>query len=102
VITSGDYQRYIMVNGKRIHHIIDPASGRSADSGLMGVTIVGKNGAQCDAMSTAVFVLGVEKGLELVRAQGLEAVLVTNDNKIYLTQGLKGVFTLTNTAYAIQ
>ncbi len=102
VITSGDYQRYIIVDGNRIHHIFDPKTGYSVHNGLSSVTIIGKSGAQCDALSTAVYVLGVEKGMALAQTQGVDAVLVTEDGKIYLTEGAKKVFTIVNTAYRIQ
>ncbi len=102
IVTSGDYQRYIDIDGQRIHHIFDPKTGYSVHNGLCSVTIIGQNGAQCDALSTAVFVLGLDEGMALVESQGLDAVLVTEDGRIYLTDGIRDVFTLVNTAYDVQ
>jgi thiamine biosynthesis lipoprotein len=101
VVTSGDYNRYLVVDGQRIHHIIDPSTGRSAANGLVSVTIIGTNGAQCDALSTAVFVLGAKRGLALAKTFGVDAVLVDDQGQVTLTEGIKGVFTLVNKAYRI-
>jgi thiamine biosynthesis lipoprotein len=74
VVTSGDYERYFEQEGKRYHHILDPRSGFPAQ-GLVSVTIVVSTCALADALSTAVFVLGPEEGLQLLEqfpdAEGL-------------------------------
>ncbi|MCM1412603.1 MAG: FAD:protein FMN transferase [Lachnospiraceae bacterium] len=93
VSTSGDYERYAEADGIRYHHILDPATGMPADSGLHSVTILTKEGLLGDALSTACFVLGVEKGMELAQQYGAEAVFVTEDGEIVLTDGMKALFT---------
>jgi thiamine biosynthesis lipoprotein len=91
VVTSGDYQRfYTDQQGKRRHHILDPLTGYPAESGLISVTIVSEDSLAADALSTIVFVAGMEKGLEfLKRAPGCEAVLVDADLRVFITGGLK-------------
>jgi len=94
VVTSGDYQRYFVKNGKRYCHIIDPKTGYPADSGLMSVTVIADSSTDADGMSKA-YVLGLQKGLDLVKRYGqAEAIFITNDKKIYVTPGLKGKFHL--------
>ncbi len=89
VMTSGDYQAFFLRDGVRYHHIIDPATGFPA-RGLRSVTIIGPGGAVADALATAVFVLGVEKGTALVgRFPGYEAVLVREGGEVVLTPGLE-------------
>lgn len=87
VVTSGDYQRYFLCDGERWHHIIDPKTGYPA-RGLHSVTIVGKDSVTCDALSTAVFVLGWEEGRALVeKMPDIEAILVS-DTDSWISPGL--------------
>lgn len=82
IATSGDYQRYVVIDGRRYHHILDPSTGYPA-GGVMSVTITSKNATDADALATAVFVLGAERGMKLVEAlPGVEAVIVTGDEDV--------------------
>lgn len=95
--TSGGYERYFEQDGQTYHHIIDPATGYPADSGLRCVTVVSKNAAWADGYSTAFFVMGAERALEFWKTEEeicgeMDLILVTEEDHVYVTEGLKDGF----------
>ncbi len=95
VVTSGSYERcFTGEDGRTYHHIIDPESGCPAESGLVSVTVVGDSGLMCDALSTALFVMGEEKALEYhAENGGFDIIIITNDKRIVITEGIADCFT---------
>jgi thiamine biosynthesis lipoprotein len=97
VITSGGYERYFEEDGKRYIHIMDPATGMPTDSDLLSVSIVGPNGMQCDALSTALFVMGKEAAIQYWRDhRDFGCVLVVSETEVLVSRDLEGVFTVTD------
>ncbi|MBU5590264.1 FAD:protein FMN transferase [Clostridium sp. MSJ-4] len=97
VVTSGIYERYFEQDGKRYHHILNPKDGYPYDNEIAGVTIVSDTSMDGDALSTTLFSLGVEKGLDFInKIPNVDAVFVTKDKDLYITPGLKDIFKLTN------
>lgn len=96
VVTSGGYERnFTDEDGTTYWHILDPATGRPADSGLASVTIIADSGVLADALSTAIFVMGLEEGSEYWRTHGgFDMLLMAQDGEIYLTEGIEDDFTL--------
>lgn len=92
VSTSGDYERYVELDGVRYHHIIDPSTGRPADSGTAGVTVLARNGFLSDALSTACFILGQEQGMALAESCGAEVLFVGRDGSIAMSPGMEAYF----------
>ncbi|MBF0342195.1 MAG: FAD:protein FMN transferase [Magnetococcales bacterium] len=90
--TSGDYERFFLADGVRHHHILDPRSGESARSGLISVSIQAPDSLTADALSTALFVLGEQAGLALLRLfPGCEAFLIREDLSFVQTEGFIAV-----------
>lgn len=94
VSTSGDYEKYFEQDGKRYHHILDPATGYPAESGLISVTIISDSGLLSDVMSTACFVMGLEDGMAYAEEKEVDAVFVTDKKEVYVTSGIKKHFRL--------
>ena len=88
--TAGDYERSYIVDGRRFHHIIDPKSGYPAKSSR-SVTIWAKTALMADEIDDAVFVMGPEKGMELVESlDGVGAIIVDVHNHVWISKRLQG------------
>ena len=94
VVTSGDYERFFEQDGKRYHHIFDPATGYPADSGLRGVTVIDPCSTKADALTTALFVMGLDKGMAFCEQNNIAAVFITSDKQVYTTSKV-GDYTFT-------
>ncbi|MDE7138349.1 MAG: FAD:protein FMN transferase [Ruminococcus sp.] len=96
VITSGGYERYFTGDDGEIYwHILDSETGRPAHSGLVSVTVIGKEGRLCDALSTSLFVMGLDKATELWKQHDdFEMILVSEKGEIYITEGIEENFSL--------
>jgi thiamine biosynthesis lipoprotein len=89
ISTSGDYERYFEEDGKRYHHIIQPATGEPAN-GVHSATIVGPDAVITDALSTSVFVMGVDKGLKLIATlPDYEGIVIDADGRLFYSDGLQ-------------
>lgn len=95
VITSGGYERYFEENGVRYWHIIDPATGCPAQSGLISVTIVTGSGVVGDALSTALFVMGKEQAADYWRGRDdFDFILIGEDGSVTISEGIEDSFSL--------
>jgi thiamine biosynthesis lipoprotein len=87
ICTSGDYERFVIRGKKRYHHIIDPRTGRPS-VGVISVTLIGDRGALIDPLAKVPFILGVKKGLPIVRKLGAEAIIVDDHGVVTTTPGI--------------
>ena len=102
LVSSGSYERFFWHEGMQYHHIFDANTGLPVDNGLLQVTILSDSSAEGDGFSTVAFLLGLERGLALVaEMEGVEAVFVTTDKKVYVTEGMQGKLTLVSDDYEI-
>ena len=89
VVTSGNYEKYIMINGKRYTHIINPKTGYPSQ-GIMSVSVFAPKAELADALATSIFVMGKEKGLHLVnQITTVDCIIVTDDGKIHYSNNIK-------------
>ena len=86
--TSGDYERFFEVEGVRYHHILSPSTGRPA-SAVRSVTIIGPTAIRTDGLSKTIFVLGIERGMQVLdRAGDVDAIAIDKDGRVYYSKGL--------------
>lgn len=104
VVTSGPYERYFEKDGVRYHHIIDPETGRPADSDLSSVSVIGPDSASADALCTALYVMGSEKAAEFLAEHGdINAVLLkAGENKILVTAGAAEIFRPARDSFSVE
>lgn len=102
VVTSGIYERYFEQNGKKYHHILNPFTGYPMDNSLASVTIITDTSVDADAMTKNIFYKGIEKGPEYVKSlKGVDAIFITKDKEVYITDGLKEKFKVVNNQFKI-
>lgn len=96
VVTSGNYERYFIgEDGRQYGHIINPATGYPAESELVSATVVAEEGRLCDALSTALFVMGLDRAVDYWQEhQNFDMILLTKNGEIYLTNDIVDAFTL--------
>lgn len=92
ISTSGDYERYFELEGKRFCHILDPNTGYPVDNGLRSVTVLAKNGLQSDALSTACFALGAKDAKKLAEEYGVMLLMVNEQGEIWLSEEMEKYF----------
>ena len=104
LVSSGTYERYFEIGGSRYHHILNPKTGYPEDNSLVSVSIITKESIDADALSTAIFLLGLEEGMQMIEElSDTEAIFITADKKVYITRGISTeVFEITKPEYQIQ
>ena len=102
VVTSGVYERYFELDGKRYHHILDTETGYPVEGPLLSVSLLARDSLTADALSTAVFAAGLPAGHELVlKTDGLEAIFILKGLRVLVTPGLRDTFTLTDPSFEL-
>lgn len=102
IVTSGNYERYFEEDGKLYHHIIDPKTGYPAENHLLSVSIISKNSFDADALSTAVYVMGLEKGMEFIEnMENVNVMFITKSLDVYLSSGLKDIVNINDSDFKI-
>ena len=103
IVTSGIYERFLEVDGMQYHHLMDPETGYPFDNEIAGVSIISEKSIDGDGLSTAAFSDGLEAGLDYIeQIEGVEAIFVTKDRNVYVTDGLKKGFHLNNDTFTLQ
>ncbi len=96
IVSSGPYERYFEKDGERYHHIFSPEDGRPVRNRLTSVTVVGDDSIETDTLSTAAFILGLDRGFSLLEERaGIEGIIATEDGEVFVTGGLRDNFEVT-------
>lgn len=100
IVTSGIYEQYFEYEGEKYHHILDPSTGYPVNNSISGVSVFTKASVDGDALSTSLFLLGLEDGMALIEnTPNVEAAFILKDKSVILSTGIKDKFTLTNENY---
>lgn len=92
VVSSGLYEQGAVIDGVHCHHIVDPTTGRPSTADLAGVTLIGDHAEQLDALSTAVFMMGIRQAIPMLEKLSIEAIFITKEGNVYTTNGLNGSY----------
>ena len=97
IVTSGYYEKFFTKDEKKYHHIIDPLTGYPSESNIISATIISDKSISGDGLSTGVYIMGLEKAMQLIESiNGVDAIFITNEKQVYTTSGIKDNFKLTN------
>ncbi|WP_423738977.1 FAD:protein FMN transferase [Clostridium cibarium] len=100
IVTSGNYERFFIKDNKAFHHIIDPKTGYPSSSNVISATIISDNSIDGDGLSTGVYIMGLDKALDLIESiKGVDAIFITNDKNVFVTSGIRHNFKLSNTEF---
>jgi FAD:protein FMN transferase len=103
VVTSGIYERFFHKDGRDYHHIFSTEDGYPVENSLASLSIITDSAIAADALSTAVFAMGLEEGMRFVNnLEGVEAIFITRDSGVYLTSGIKDSFRLTDNSFELR
>ncbi|NLJ78897.1 MAG: FAD:protein FMN transferase [Tissierellia bacterium] len=95
IVTSGDYKRFFMYEGNRYHHIIDPDTGYPTNNEISSLSVISDKGVDGDAVATALFVLGIDKGTEILNNfEDVEVIFITKQGEIIIDEETMGRFSL--------
>lgn len=102
VVTTGIYERFIEKDGVKYHHILNPKDGYPYKTDIAGVSIIADKSVDADGLSTLVFTKGLNEGIKFIEdLDGIDAIFITNDRKVYTTKGIKDNFKMINESFTL-
>lgn len=102
VVTTGIYERFIEDGDKKYHHVLNPKTGYPYNTDIAGVTIIADKSIDADALSTLVFTMGIQNGIEFIEnMENVDAIFITNNKNVYKTNGIKESFNVTNDEFKL-
>lgn len=103
LVTSGIYEKYIEGDGAKYHHILNPFTGYPEENELLSVTVISDLSIDGDALSTTLFLMGKEKGLEYAESRDdIDVIYVMKNYDVFLSSGVKDIFTIANSKYKLK
>ena len=102
VVTTGIYERFIEKDGIKYHHILNPKDGYPYKTDIAGVSIIADKSVDADGLSTLVFTKGLDEGIKFIEdLDGVDAIFITDDRKVYTTKGIKDNFKMINESFTL-
>ncbi len=103
VVSSGDYERHFEKDGKNYHHIMDPRTGYPKEGDIRAVTIINTSSIDADALSTTIFLMGIDDGLGLIEdIDGVDAIVITDNRQVIITAGIRDSLDISKANYTIR